>query len=304
MQEKPMISVIMSIYNQWNEEYLRDAIVSVLGQTYSDFEFIIYNDGSDERVCQYLKAYAKLDSRIVIIDNPVNHGLAYSLNTCIDVAKGKYLARMDDDDICEPERFEVQMDYLETHPEIAFVGCNAKLFSQDGVWGHRAMPENPNKNSFLRFSPYIHPTVMIRRDIFANQSAYRSAKDTWRCEDYELFMRLAQLGYRGYNIQKELFRYREDKISYKKRKMKYRIDEMKLRYRSFSSMGLMSPLGWLYVIRPVAAGCVPSWIILDAKKLYHYLMKIRERRFEKEITQISTDFKEGLDVASGLRKIG
>ena len=88
MRKVPMISVIMSIYNQWNKEYLRDAIMSVLGQTFTDFEFIIYNDGSDESICRHLQTYAELDSRIRIINNPVNHGLAYSLNTCIDVAKG------------------------------------------------------------------------------------------------------------------------------------------------------------------------------------------------------------------------
>lgn len=303
MQNQPMISVIMSIYNQWNEEYLRDAIMSVLDQTFRDFEFLIYNDGSDERVCRYLQTYAKLDSRIIIINNAENHGLAYSLNTCIDVATGKYLARMDDDDICEPNRFQVQVDYLEAHPEISYVGCNAKLINQGGVWGHRIMPEDPTKNSFLRFSPYIHPTVMIRRDIFDNQSAYRSSKETWRCEDYELFMRLTILGYRGHNIQEELFRYREDRDSYKKRRMKYRIDEMRLRYRSFSAMGTLYPIGWLYVIRPVIAGCVPSWLTLGVKKLYHLPGKIRERQVGKEITTIQTDITEGLDAVPNLRKI-
>lgn len=303
MRKVPMISVIMSIYNQWNMEYLRDAIMSVLGQTFTDFEFIIYNDGSDESICRHLQTYAELDSRIRIINNPVNHGLAYSLNTCIDVAKGKYLARMDDDDICEPNRFQVQIDYLERHPEISFVGCNAKLINKDGVWGHRRMPENPEKQSFLKFSPYIHPTVMIRRDIFENQSAYRSSKETWRCEDYELFMRLMQLGYRGYNIQQELFCYREDCASYKKRKMKYRIDEMRLRYRNFSAMGMLSPMGWLYVIRPVIAGCVPSWMILGVKKIGHQLENIRGKHVEEEITTISRDVEERLDVVSDLRKI-
>ncbi len=303
MKKPPMVSVIMSIYNQWNKEYLRDSILSVLGQTFSDFEFIIYNDGSDEDMRRHLLTYAELDPRIVIIDNPVNHGLAYSLNTCIDVAKGKYLARMDDDDICEPNRFQVQVDYLESHSEVSFVGCNAKLINDEGVWGHREMPEDPGKNSFLRFSPYIHPTVMIRREIFDTHSAYRSSKETWRCEDYELFMRLMKLGHRGHNIQQELFRYREDNVSYKKRKMKYRIDEMRLRYRNFSEMGLMYPFGWLYVIRPVVAGCVPSWMILGVKKLYHQVKKVREKRVEKEITTIPTNIEKGLDVVPNLRKI-
>ena len=304
MKKHPTISVIMSVYNQFNKEYLHDAIMSVLEQTFTDFEFIIYNDGSDDVICKHLQEYADMDSRIVVINNPKNHGLAYSLNTCIDVAKGKYLARMDDDDVCEPERFQVQVDYLDKHPEISFVGCNAKLINKNGVWGHRRMPEDPSKNAFLRFSPYIHPTVMIRRSIFEKHSAYRSSKETWRCEDYELFMRLAKMGHRGHNIQEELFCYREDRVSYKKRKMKYRIDEMRLRYNNFSELGILYPIGWIYVIKPVVAGCVPSCMILGAKKLYHQIGKLREKKVGEEITTISTEIGEGLGAESGLKKIG
>ena len=206
----PKISVIMGIYNQWNREYLDQAVMSVLRQSFWDFEFIIYNDGSDPEVCGYLEKYVQMDERVVLINSPENHGLAYSLNTCIDLARGKYLARMDDDDICDRDRLAVQYEYMEAHPEIAYAGCNAKLIDERGVWGRRVMPEFPMKQSFLRFSPFIHPTVMIRRSIFDTQEAYRFSKDTWRCEDYELFMRLLKLGYRGANIQQELFFYREN----------------------------------------------------------------------------------------------
>lgn len=300
----PMISVIMSVYNQWNKDYLHEAIVSVLGQTFTDFEFIIYDDGSDFIMREYLQEYADMDPRIILIHNSVNHGLAYSLNTCIDVAKGKYLARMDDDDICEPNRFQVQVQYMEAHPEISFVGCNAKLIHKNGVWGHRKMPEDPVKTDFLRFSPYIHPTVMIRRSVFDHQSGYRCSKETWRCEDYELFMRLMRLGHRGHNIQEELFCYREDNVSYKKRKMKYRIDEMRLRYRNFADMGMLYPMGWIYVIRPVVAGCIPSWMILGAKKVYHLTHdRRREKEIGKEIAVIPENITEGLENVPSLRKI-
>ncbi|MDE7351754.1 MAG: glycosyltransferase [Acetatifactor sp.] len=277
----PKISVIMGIYNQWNREYLDQAVMSVLRQSFWDFEFIIYNDGSDPEVCGYLEKYVQMDERVVLINSPENHGLAYSLNTCIDLARGKYLARMDDDDICDRDRLAVQYEYMEAHPEIAYAGCNAKLIDERGVWGRRVMPEFPLKQSFLRFSPFIHPTVMIRRSIFDTQEAYRFSKDTWRCEDYELFMRLLKLGYRGANIQQELFFYREDPNSYRKRKFRYRMDEMKLRYRNFSELGLLYPLGWLYVVRPLAAAIVPSGLIYGAKKLYHRQDRLgREEREE------------------------
>lgn len=296
-QETPKISVIMSIYNQWNREQLDAAVMSVLNQTFGDFEFIIYDDGSEQEVHTYLERYAEMDSRVVLISNPVNHGLAYSLNTCIDVAKGKYLARMDADDVCAPNRFEVQYNYLENHTEIAFVGCNAKLIDDKGVWGSRKMVENPGRHAFLRFSPFIHPTVMIRSKIFADTDAYKVSKGTWRCEDYELFMRLWKLGHRGYNIQQELFYYREDRSAYKKRKMKYRIDEMKLRYRNFSELGMLNAWGWLYVIKPVVAGCVPNFLILFVKRVYHKWKLRNEERLEQKTGAVSEELEQGTDVA-------
>lgn len=268
-RDTPKISVIMGIYNQWNKDYLEQAIVSILRQSFRDFEFLIYNDGSDSGICEQLERYKLLDDRIVLLHGKENCGLAYSLNTCINVARGKYLARMDDDDISAPERFAVQYAYLESHPEIAYVGCNAKLIDAEGVWGARSMPEFPQKQSFLRYSPFIHPTVMLRKSIFHTQEAYRFSANTWRCEDYELFMRLTKLGYRGTNIQQELFYYREDSDSYKKRKLRYRLDEMKLRYRNFHEMGLLNPWNMFYVIRPLAAAVVPSRLIYAAKRLYH-----------------------------------
>lgn len=153
-RERPEISVIMSVYNQWNKKRLEESIQSVLNQSFGKFEFIIYSDGSVKEVLAELQHYADKDKRIVLIHNPVNHGLAYALNACIDAASGKYLARMDDDDISMPERFKVQYEFMETHPEVAFVGSNARLLDEDGVYGIRRMPEYPEKRDFEVLSFY------------------------------------------------------------------------------------------------------------------------------------------------------
>ncbi len=276
-QTVPEISVIMGTYNQQNKEYLEQAIRSVLCQTYGNFEFIIFDDGSDPEVGAQLERYAGEDGRIRLLRGPENHGLAYSLNACIDLARGKYLARMDDDDICDPDRLRVQLGFMEDHPEVSFVGCNAKLIDDEGVWGVRKMPEEPVQRDFLRFSPYIHPTVMIRRSVFETQSPYLSSQETLRCEDYELFMRLLKAGFHGHNLQETLFCYREDRISYRKRRFRYRLDEAKLRYRNFREMGCLFPAGWLYVLRPIVAAVMPSGLIYQAKKLYHR-QDIREQK--------------------------
>ena len=111
------VSVIMGVYNQWNREALQKAVKSILNQTLTDFEFIIYDDGSDPEVAGYIRELEKLDERIVLIGKEENHGLAFSLNMCIGAAKGKYIARMDADDIALPERLQVQYDFMERHKD-------------------------------------------------------------------------------------------------------------------------------------------------------------------------------------------
>ena len=292
-ERKPKISVIMGIYNRHEEGQLDEAIESVLRQSFSDFELLLYNDGSGQEVTEHLRDYARRDPRVILIENSENHGLAYSLNTCIKAARGKYLARMDDDDICMPNRLAVQYEFMESHPEYVYVGSNACLLDENGVWGVRCMPECPKQSDFLKYSPFIHPTVMLRSDIFLEQDAYSVEKSTWRCEDYELFMRLWSLGYQGFNIQQELLYYRENRQAYKKRKLRYRIDEMKLRARNFSQLDMLFPFGWLYVLRPLAAALIPSPVILYCKKIYHIRDRAHEQRQGKAFETLPARLAEG-----------
>lgn len=279
-EKEPQISVIMGVYNHWNRETLRQAVFSVLNQTFEDLEFIIYDDGSCPEAAVYIRELKELDSRIVLIGKEENHGLAFSLNACIDHARGKYIARMDADDISDAGRLQAQYSFMELHPEYAWCGCNARLFDENGVWGYREMPETPEYKDYLKYSPYIHPTVMYRRSILEEAEGYRSGEETLRCEDYEIFMRLCRHGYKGYNLQHILFSYREDKESFQKRKMKYRVNEAKLRYRNFKAMKLLFPAGWLYVIRPVAGGLLPPGAVARLKRME---TKARYERRQAEI---------------------
>lgn len=270
--KQPLISVIMGVYNQWDRESLQQAVHSIMEQTFTEWEFIIYDDGSRPEAAAYIQELKSLDSRILLIGREENHGLAFSLNACIDRARGKYIARMDADDIADLERLQVQYSFMEHHPEYAWCGCNTRLFDKNGVWGFRRMPEQPEYRDYLKYSPYVHPTVMYRREIFEQDGGYRAEEETLRCEDYEIFMRLRRHGFKGYNIQQFLFSYREDKDSFRKRKMKYRINEAKIRYRNFRAMKILFPIGWLYVIRPVAAGLLPAdtiaWIKRTEAKIH------------------------------------
>ena len=259
------VSVVMGVYNQWDRKGLLQAVKSILNQTLTEFEFIIYDDGSYRELRAYIQDLAKLDKRIKVFGREQNHGLAFSLNACISCAKGKYIARMDADDVSHPSRLQVQYDFLEAHPEYAWCGCNTKLFDADGEWGCREMPECPMPTDYLRFSPYVHPSVMYRSEIFEENVGYLDSKETLRCEDYEIFMRLCQMGLKGYNIQRYLFSYREDHESYKRREFIHRWNESKLRFKSFKKMHILFPIGWLYVLRPIIAGLIPTYIIAWVK---------------------------------------
>lgn len=279
-QFEKSVSVIMGVYNQWNRETLQDAVKSILNQTLTDFEFIIYDDGSDAKVGGYLKELEKLDERILLIGKEENHGLAFSLNMCIGAAKGKYIARMDADDIALPKRLQVQYDFMETHKQYAWCGCNTLLFDENGVWGERKMPEIPQDKNYLPYSPFVHPTVMYRRKLFEKNEGYHVSPETLRCEDYEIFMRLHQLGYQGYNIQQFLFWYREDKQSFRKRKFKFRVNEAKLRYRNFKAMNLLFPTGFLYVMRPIIGGLMPPYMTAFLKRSETLLKNKLEQKWE------------------------
>lgn len=291
------ISVIMGVYNQLNEKQLHDAVRSILTQTEDDMEFIIYNDGSRKQASEYIKKLADMDSRIVITGSKENNGLAFSLNACIKLARGKYIARMDADDISYMDRFRVQVEFLDTHPEYQWCGCNAELFDDAGVWGERKMPECPDKKDFLKYSPYIHPSVMYRAELFKEAGVYSVCQETLRCEDYEMFMRFHEQGYRGYNIQSNLFGYREDRASYNKRRLRFRVNEMKIRYRNFKKMKMLWPTGWMYVIRPVVGILIPNQLIYKIKR-----RKDEKRQYNKNVN-LQENIGEGTNILTGGRQV-
>lgn len=264
--EQPLVSVIMGVFNQWDEKILRESVNSILNQTYSKIEFIIWDDGSHPDAARLVKKLTELDPRIIVAGKENNRGLAYSLNECIRLARGKYIARMDADDISKPLRIEKQVLFLETHPEYGWCGTGAELFDEKGVWGKRLMPEVPQVRDYLRYSPYIHPSVMFRTTLFDENTGYLASEETLRCEDYEIFMNLAGRGQHGYNLQENLFYYRETRDSYKRRKVKFRMNEAKIRYRNYKKMGLLFPVGWIYVLRPIAACLIPAKVLELVKR--------------------------------------
>ena len=269
--DTPSISVIMCIHIKEKTDELKLAIDSIINQSMQDFEFIICDDASNADTWKVLMEYQQADHRIRLLQNKEVKGVAASLNRCIEAAKGKYIARMDGDDLSDPKRLEIQYDFLEKHSEYAFVGCNAKLLEGQGIWGRRKVPEYPQGKDFLAYSPYIHPTIMGRRELFSHDGGYRAYKHTLRCEDYEFFMRQFSQGYYGYNIQKYLYYYREDIIGYRRRQYRYCISEAYIRLQGYLRIGMFWKGGFLYWLKPLVVGLIP--------KKYYYQLK--HQRMEK-----------------------
>jgi len=254
----PKISVIMGVYN--TEKYLKEAIESILSQSLQDFEFIICDDGSLDGSVSIINDYMKKDPRIILIRNDKNRGLAASLNRCLEVASGEYIARMDSDDISVEDRFMKQANFLDLHPEYAIIGGGISLFDHKGIYGHRYGKEDFSKEQVFIGNFFIHPTVMMRRSVLIDVGGYTVDKHTYRTEDYDLWCKIAYHGYKGTNLKDILLLYREGRDSYSKRKFKYRIDGARLRYKWFKKFNL--PLRyWPYILKPIFVGLIPKGIV-------------------------------------------
>jgi glycosyltransferase involved in cell wall biosynthesis len=205
--KSPLVSVIMSIYNE-KVEWIHESIDSILGQTFFDFEFIIVNDcpGRDDNVLM-LEEYRKKDNRIIVVSNEKNSGLIKSLNKAINIAKGKYLARMDADDISLPCRFEKQVEIMEQNPNIIVCGSKFELFGIKREYKF-VFPEKSEdiKNLLIKQCCFAHPTTMIRKSVLMEQNI-RYDENALHAEDYKLWVDLYDAG-DFYNIQDTLLLYR------------------------------------------------------------------------------------------------
>lgn len=197
----PEITVLMPTYNC--ELYIKEAIDSILNQTYPNFEFLILDDASTDGTVSIIKSFD--DSRIKLIEKPLNTGLSISLNLGLKLAKGKYIARMDGDDVSLPERFAKQVAFLEENLDIVLCGSWFNIIDSDAV---KKLPENNEaiRLALLRGNCIAHPSVMMRKQILDELPVvYDALKEP--AEDYDLWVRLLSLG-KLHNLQEALLNYR------------------------------------------------------------------------------------------------
>lgn len=266
MRQYPEISVLMGIYDKSEDiSILRRSVESVQNQTFSNFEFLICDDGSSEQVQNYLECTLEKDSRIRLIRPGNTFALPHKLNRCLEKAQGTYIARMDGDDFSHPDRFEKQIGFLSRHPEVAFVGCNVNLIQNGKFVGKRCFPEYPQIRDFYMTQPYLHPTLIFRREVLEAVNGYRENKSVILCEDYDLLLRLYTKGFSGVNLQNILFDYTIPVTAKGNRKMRHRWNEVVTRWQRFEDLGLL-PGALPYVIKPIAVGLFPERFLEKLKK--------------------------------------
>ncbi len=203
----PKVTVLMPVYN--GERYLRDAIASILGQTFTDFELLLIDDGSTDKSCEIISSFT--DARIRLVKNDGNIGLIRTLNKGIDLAAGEYIARMDCDDISLPQRFEKQVSFLDKHPETIMVASYIVQLNADGDETGSWADDIDTKTSaeihemIPRANCIAHPSIMMRKAIAQN---YRYNEKQKGSEDWDLWLRISQDGLKIEKINEVLLKYR------------------------------------------------------------------------------------------------
>ncbi|WP_293008610.1 MULTISPECIES: glycosyltransferase [unclassified Oscillibacter] len=260
MQEQPLISVLMGVYyHKPSLEPLMQAVVSILHQDWTQLELIVCDEGSSAAAQAYLEQHSREDSRLRLVRGQGKKLLPEKLNACLAAAHGQWIARMDDDDLSYPQRLRQQISFLQSHPEIAFVGCQVDYLLGDGVT-HSNFPAFPTPRDFFFAMPYIHPTLLFRRAALEQVGGYDESPVCHLCEDYDLLLRLYQAGFQGANVSEALFGYSLAGTEQKKRPLSARWNEVRVRYRGFWGLGLL-PGALPYVVKPLAVGLLPVGIL-------------------------------------------
>lgn len=205
----PGISVLMPIYN--TDRYVAEAIESILGQTFEDFEFIIVDDGSTDRSLEIIRQYERSDRRIRVLSRP-NTGIVGALNDGLALARGELIARMDADDVAYPRRFHRQVAYLSDHPECVAVGSLVGYIDGNGQPTDIGYGEVPLDHAGIDSNWHMygigggisHPTALLRKKALQKIGGYH---DIFAAEDADLFMRMAEVGKLA-NVPEVLLNYR------------------------------------------------------------------------------------------------
>ena len=256
------VSVVMSVFN--GERFLLEAVDSILGQTYGDLELIVIDDGSTDGSSAILEQRGLEDPRLRIF-HQANVGLTRSLNRGVGLATGEYIARMDADDIADPTRIERQVAFMDAHPDVGLLGTGYREIDAEGrVLGVKAFPmvdDRTLRATLIRYNPFFHASVMLRREVFAAVGLYDPALAL--VEDYEMWFRVARR-FRLANLMEPLGMRRYDGVNLSiRRDSKQLAWGIRVRWAAIR-LGQYPPTSVLHLARPLAAWLAPmrlrNWV--------------------------------------------
>jgi glycosyltransferase involved in cell wall biosynthesis len=247
MPASPAVSVVMTVFN--TARYIDLAVESVLSQSFSDFEFIIVDDGSTDGSLEILNRYVERHPRIRLVSRP-HAGIVHAANEGIGLARGKYIARMDSDDVSVPTRFATQVQYLESHPECVLLGTRVIIIdpyaSPVAESGQKLTHEEIEAELLTGGGGWavVQPSTMMRTNAVRVVGGYRGMINM--SEDHDLFLRLAERG-RVANLAEPLLWYRRHSksVSYTQYSQSWEVKERMLR-EAYARRGLPIPAGWKY----------------------------------------------------------
>jgi len=252
----PVISVILPVHDE--EKYIRDTLDSVLAQSFVDFELIVINDGSSDATKSILDEYISMDRRVIIINNKISIGVADSLNKALDIAKGKYIARIDAGDAVDHLRFQKQAEYLEASPDTFILGSWAQIMNdKKKIIAEWIVPPEITGKILYERNGVVHPAVLIRKELFNKIGRYNAFYK--RAEDYELWTRALKNKLEINNLQEFLtsIMERQEGVSTKYlRAMAKDTFRIKMKYLFY----FFSLANVLYTLRSLIGSILPIWL--------------------------------------------
>lgn len=257
----PKVSIIMGIYNC--EKTLEQAIESILNQTYTNWELIMCDDCSTDNTYKVAKKYEKkYPDKIRVIKNNNNITLAPTLNKCLKLATGEYIARQDGDDFSHKKRLEREVEFLEKNKKYDLVGTNMISFDENGEKGVHKLRSNPNMKDLIKNGPiFAHATIMMKTSVMKSLNGYCEEWYAKQAEDYELWFRFLLNGYKGYNLNENLYYVREDIETFKRKNIRRRLRGIALNFKIY--LKIKAPIyAYKNIIKDIIAIFIPRTIFI------------------------------------------
>lgn len=250
----PLVSIIIAVHN--GASFIDDCLSAIVNQTYNNLEIIICDDASTDNSMALLEKWGGDDSRVVLLHNETNLFAGATRNKCFNVAKGKYLCLQDIDDVSHLDRVEKLVNVLEAE-DVDFVSSAMECFDESYNCITSVMKqkkEYPTKRDFLWGISFNHPATMFTSRCIIDVGGYRVSTETKRCEDYDLFMRLYQKGYKGKNIKESLYYYRYDRETILRGATRASVlGEYRVRMINYRLFNFFYPVRVFFALKPFAS---------------------------------------------------